>query len=373
MAFWSKNPEKEQGSYALDGFQRAALGGMLVLTILTFIGANLHAVLWQSSKWLVSTVLPSVVVELTNDERAELNEAPLRRNATLDAAAKQKAEHMARNEYFAHFAPDGTSPWYWFDKAGYRYAHAGENLAIHFTDSSEVVEAWMDSPTHRANIVSGKFTEIGVGTAKGSYEGYETVYVVQLFGAPAAAPVVKTSPTQTQSPSAIAATPTPAPATAPATSVPTPVTETVLAESQEATTEEVTALEDDVSTPSEEIVIVPEPTNEVEATINEVADTVVLEKATVATSSGLAVANIFEEPTADDVKALTALATKPNTVLQIAYVLFGFIVIGLLLASVVFEVRHSRYVQAAYGFALLAIMSGLWYVHVLLTHGAVVV
>ena len=168
-------------SYAPDMLQRFAVTLMMLLVLLTFVGANLHALLWQSSQWLVSTVLPAVVVDLTNEERAEFSEAPLRRNSILDEAARQKAEHMAQKEYFAHYAPDGTSPWFWFDQAGYVYAHAGENLAIHFTDSEEVVEAWMDSPSHRENIVSGKFTEIGVGTAKGEFEGYETVYVVQLF------------------------------------------------------------------------------------------------------------------------------------------------------------------------------------------------
>jgi hypothetical protein len=130
----------------LSKLQRVALSLMGVLTVLTFMAANLHALLWQSSQWLVSTVLPSVVVELTNEEREISNAAPLVRNVVLDEAARMKAEHMAKYEYFAHFSPDGVSPWHWFNEAGYVYAHAGENLAIHFTDSAEVVEAWMDSP-----------------------------------------------------------------------------------------------------------------------------------------------------------------------------------------------------------------------------------
>ena len=174
--------------YAPDKLQKIALGLMGGLVVLTFMLANAHALLWQSSDWLVGAVLPSTVVQLTNEERSDNNASPLLRNATLDAAAAMKAEHMARNGYFAHFAPDGTSPWYWFDQAGYVYAHAGENLAIHFTDSDEVVDAWMNSPTHRANIVDSKFTEIGVGTAKGKFNGHNTVYVVQLFGTPAYIP-----------------------------------------------------------------------------------------------------------------------------------------------------------------------------------------
>lgn len=369
MSTMFRRPKKERvagESYTLHLLQRFALGGMLLLTIITFIAANLHAILWQSSQWLVSTVLPSVVVELTNDERSDLDEAPLRRSLVLDAAAKMKAEHMAKNQYFAHYAPDGTSPWYWFNQAGYTYAHAGENLAIHFTDSSEVVEAWMNSPTHRANIVSGKYTEIGVGTAKGTYEGYETVYVVQLFGAPAEAPVVKT----TAAPIAVAN----------AATEPILVEENedvVLSETRsEPEQVEVTALEDDnkvVPTTSEaEIVVVPAPSTVEDTIITTQDDVVVVAKEMAATSSGLAVANIIESPQPENKTLFASIATKPNTILQIVYTLFGFIVIGLLLASVVLEARRSHYVQVAYGFALIAIMAGLWFIHALLTTGAVV-
>lgn len=361
MKFGFKKDEMEQGVYALDTFQRFALGGMLVLSLLTFVGANLHAILWQSSSWLVSTVLPAVVVQLTNAERSDLSEAPLSRNAVLDEAARMKAEHMARNEYFAHYAPDGTSPWYWFDRAGYKYAHAGENLAIHFTDSSEVVEAWMDSPTHRANIVSGKYTEIGVGTAKGTYEGYETVYVVQLFGAPAAPAVVKTTPA-----------PTPVPA-AQLAQAETPVETPAVAGSEDETTvTEVTGTEEiPAETETNEIVVAPAVTEDV-TSLPSAEDVVVIEKEMVATSSGLAVANI-DTPIENTDSIAAGIATKPNALLQIIYTLFGIIVVGLLITSVVVEARRTHYVQVAYGFGLLAIMLGLWYIHSLLTTGAVVV
>ena len=170
-------------AHALDPLQRLSLLFMAGLLVLTFVATNMQAVLWQSSDWLVGVVLPAVVVNLTNDNRADTT--PLSRSSVLDEAASAKAAHMAEHSYFAHFAPDGTTPWYFFDEAGYVYAHAGENLAIHFSDSAEVVEAWMNSPAHRQNIENSLFTEIGVGTAKGRYKGYDTVFVVQLFGAPA--------------------------------------------------------------------------------------------------------------------------------------------------------------------------------------------
>lgn len=348
------NPNPPKNKFVPDVLQRFALGGMVLLTLLTFVAANLHTLLWQSSSWLVSTVLPAVVVDLTNDERAALAEAPLRRNATLDEAARLKAEHMAAHEYFAHYAPDGTSPWYWFDKTGYVYAHAGENLAIHFTDSAEVVEAWMDSPKHRENIVSGKFTEIGVGTAKGEFEGYETVYVVQLFGTPAGAPV---------------APPPPPPVPAPVATL--PVETTAPAEVVEATVLAAAPVEEDIASSvpaaAEEVPVV-------EATAEPAeVDSVFIETTLIATSSGLAVANVFQDPPARTKSPFLGIATRPNQLLQVVYGALAISVIGLLIASVVVEARRHRFVQVVYGLALILVMGGLWFVHSLLTAGAVIV
>ncbi len=178
----------QNNDFTPDLLQRTALFLMGGLAVLTFTMSNVYALLWQQSAWLTSAVLPAVVVDKTNIERKELALPPLVRNSVLDAAAQLKADDMAKNSYFAHYSPAGVSPWHWFNEAGYRYVHAGENLAVHFTDSKEVVEAWMDSPTHRANIVNQNYREIGVGTARGTYDGYETVFVVQLFGTPARLP-----------------------------------------------------------------------------------------------------------------------------------------------------------------------------------------
>jgi len=374
MAFWDKKIENGQGKYELDPLQRYALGGLLVLTILTFIGSNIEAVLWRSSHWLVSSVLPSVVVQLTNEERADLSEPSLQRSAVLDAAAQLKANDMAKRGYFAHYAPDGTSPWYWFNQAGYKYAYAGENLAVHFTDSSEVVEAWMNSPKHRENIVNGKFTEIGVGTAKGTYEGYDTVFVVQLFGTPAAQPVVKTTPASTPAPS-VPTTPAPAQtvvATKPA-ATPTPKEEAVLANTEVATTPtEVTAREEDLATTSPSDIVVVPATNESKAVNAENPEDVIVQTELISTSSGLAVASI-DTPTNESNAGKIGLATQPNQLLKIVYVLLGFVILGLVLASIALEAKKTRYVQVAYSVGLLAIMAGLWYVNLLLTAGATVV
>lgn len=93
-----------------------------------------------------------------------------------------KAKDMAENQYFAHTSPTGLTPWYWFTKAGYRFVYAGENLAVNFSESIDVKNAWVASPTHHANLISDKFDEVGIATYQGTYEGQPTTFVVQLFG-----------------------------------------------------------------------------------------------------------------------------------------------------------------------------------------------
>ncbi len=129
-----------------------------------------------------ANVLPAVLVDLTNDERERAGLETLSLNPTLQMAAQMKANDMAKNEYFAHISPEGKTPWYWFDLAGYNFSKAGENLAINFLDSSELTEAWMRSPKHRENIENAGFTDIGIATAHGVYKGKKTTFVVQTFG-----------------------------------------------------------------------------------------------------------------------------------------------------------------------------------------------
>ncbi|MEK7512791.1 MAG: CAP domain-containing protein [Patescibacteria group bacterium] len=154
--------------------------------ILFFEAVFLIQTLFVFPAHFFGAILPDVLVDLTNDRRIENTVLPLRENPLLAAAAELKAKDMAARGYFAHYAPDGTSPWRWFNEVGYRYAYAGENLAVNFTDSKDVVDAWMNSPKHRENIVSGNYTEIGIATAEGVFQERPAVFVVQLFGRPAA-------------------------------------------------------------------------------------------------------------------------------------------------------------------------------------------
>lgn len=377
----------------LDILQKISVSIMVFLVMLTFVGANLHALLWQQSSWLVSTVLPAVVVDLTNDERQQLQAPDLRRNATLDQAAKLKAEHMAKNGYFSHYSPDGVSPWHWFDEAGYSYAHAGENLAIHFTDSSEVVDAWMKSPRHRDNIVNANYTEIGVGTAKGTYEGYDTVYVVQLFGTPAVRPIVPESTVETVVVKQSLDTSNELAELSAQANELAELVETLEAESVEVTEEPVvlsqntesveeitnvsseTAIAEEVEVEIDTIAvseeISPEPE---EASLPSSTKDVVVVESSIATSTGLVVASI-SEPQVNNQAGTTmgSVITKPNELLQWIYMILGMIVMALLLFSAVFEARKLHFVQVTYSIGLMVSMGALWYVHSLLTQGAVIV
>lgn len=134
----------------------------------------------------LASVLPGALVALTNHDRAASGIGGVTEDQLLSKAAQAAAEDMAAKGYFAHVSPDGKSPWYWLDSVGYQYSYAGENLAVNFTDSSEVETAWMNSPTHRANIEKPQYTKVGIGTANGIYEGADTTFVVQFFATPAA-------------------------------------------------------------------------------------------------------------------------------------------------------------------------------------------
>lgn len=129
-------------------------------------------------------MVPDDVIALVNNSRTKATLSPLSANAKLTAAAKNKADDMIKNDYFAHTSPKGIEPWYWIKQAGYQYKAAGENLAINYTDAKEQHEAWMKSETHRANIMSTRYQEIGVAVVKGKIDGKESTVTVEMFGAP---------------------------------------------------------------------------------------------------------------------------------------------------------------------------------------------
>ncbi|ODV56274.1 CAP domain-containing protein [Lysinibacillus fusiformis] len=110
------------------------------------------------------------VVKLTNAERTKAGLSPLQTDDKLMAAAREKSQDMQSNNYFSHTSPTFGSPFDRMKALGIAYKSAGENIAQGQRSPQEVVQAWMDSPGHRANILNGKFTHIGVGYVKsGNY------------------------------------------------------------------------------------------------------------------------------------------------------------------------------------------------------------
>lgn len=129
-----------------------------------------------------SQISTSEVIRLTNEKRAQNGLPALTFNQLLTDSAKEKGEHMLTYDYWAHNAPDGTTPWYFFTKHGYNYRYAGENLARDFSSASAAVDAWMASPSHRDNMLSPKYKDIGVAVTEGDLSGSDTTIIVQHFG-----------------------------------------------------------------------------------------------------------------------------------------------------------------------------------------------
>ena len=128
-----------------------------------------------------ASVLPGALIQLTNGDRTAEGLTVLEYDTLLAEAAQKKADDMAAKGYFAHTSPEGKTPWDWLKSVKYPYAYAGENLAVDFTDSKDVEQAWMNSPTHRANILKGEYSHIGIGVAQGMYQGKQVTFVAEYF------------------------------------------------------------------------------------------------------------------------------------------------------------------------------------------------
>lgn len=148
-----------------------------------------------------SSVDVKQLIELTNAQRAKNNLPALVENSELDTAAAAKAQNMFAEDYWAHYSPSGKDPWGFINGAGYKFTYAGENLARNFYTSSDVVNAWMASPSHKENIINSHYKDVGMAVSQGVLKGQQTILVVQEFGTPYQAVATKPQEiTQVQSP-----------------------------------------------------------------------------------------------------------------------------------------------------------------------------
>jgi uncharacterized protein YkwD len=155
---------------------------MIVFMVFTFTMRTLHKsmpdILGYATDIYVDQLLAS-----TNAKRQESGLGALNLNENLSQAASAKAQDMFAKNYWSHNSPDGSSPWVFILNSGYQYTVAGENLAKNFYDSGSVVNAWMDSPTHRDNILKSTYQDVGYAVVNGVLNGEEVTLVVQMFGA----------------------------------------------------------------------------------------------------------------------------------------------------------------------------------------------
>lgn len=127
--------------------------------------------------------LAQQVLVLVNQQRAAATPpaAPLAWHAGVAQVAFNHSADMAARGFFAHNNPDGQSPFDRLAAAGISYSAAGENIAAGYADAATVMNAWMNSSGHRANILNTNYTEIGIGVKHGGSYG---TYWTQVFRRP---------------------------------------------------------------------------------------------------------------------------------------------------------------------------------------------
>jgi uncharacterized protein YkwD len=168
-----------------DGFfLKILLGGAALAVVLKIL---LLAAIFLSPK--ISPVVPAdssissqKLIKLTNDYRRQFGLAPLTPNVRLTQAAVNKARDLLTRQYFGHTSPSGQRFSSWIKEVNYNYFFVGENLAIDFKTNQEILDAWINSPGHRDNILKPQYQEIGLAAVPGKFKNHSTVVVVQLFG-----------------------------------------------------------------------------------------------------------------------------------------------------------------------------------------------
>jgi len=158
------------------------IAAMLLVAVMSFAAS--HVMTGSSILGVKANITAVDLLNDTNAERTKQGEKPLAYNEQLSTAAYLKAKDMFAKQYWAHTAPNGTTPWHWFAEAGYNYADAGENLAKNFTTTDATIAAWMASTHHRENILNTNYTDVGFAVMDGTLDNQPTTLVVALYGTP---------------------------------------------------------------------------------------------------------------------------------------------------------------------------------------------
>jgi Cysteine-rich secretory protein family len=328
-----------ENDYKPHLFRKGGIALVLALAMAVFaMGIFQNTVFFKTD--FLSSVLPGVLVDFANQDRAQNQLSSLTVNPVLQEIAQNKANDMATKGYFSHDSPSGKIWWSWFSDAGYQYAYAGENLAVNFSDSQAVNQAWMNSPEHRANLLNGKFTEIGIATAQGIYQGEPTIFVVEEFGRPLspAAAIARSINDFISTPTAKASTyqlPT---------KIPSVKTTKVLGES--------------TIPPSKQTILVDTPTF------------VAIQNNEASSSDNLGTQNAFPMPISS---TLAKLLTEPQKIYSIIYISLAIFVLIALLLMIFIEIRHQHPKNVIAGFFLIFFLLLLLYIFRTIVFGPVIV
>lgn len=177
-------PEKKNSDIINDILKKDLVGGLSTsTTVKSYIGnntANNDLILSAKKGMSIAGIL-----KYTNIERAKAGLKPLTLNQKLSNSAISKVDDMFQLQYFEHTSPSGKTAADLVRVEGYDFQSVGENLALgDFGNDQKLVQAWMNSPLHKKNILNPKFTEIGLAIAKGTYNGDTQWLAVQHFGRP---------------------------------------------------------------------------------------------------------------------------------------------------------------------------------------------
>lgn len=174
-----------------------------VVAVLAIVASLVFGSNWLTTGSVLgdkAVITTDALLQLTNVRREQQQLPQLHTDSQLSRAAFLKAQDMFTQQYWAHDAPDGTTPWQWFAKAGYNYSYAGENLAKNFTTADATVSAWMASAKHRDNLLGREYTDVGFAVVDGKLDGKNTTLIVALFGRPASAVAGVSSPVENTAP-----------------------------------------------------------------------------------------------------------------------------------------------------------------------------
>ena len=160
-------------------FFEIVLTGILTLGLVFSYHSFLSSV--PRSAQAYSFLEEQLFVEI-NQIRKENKLPELQNNILLQNAAKQKTADMVNSNYFSHISPSNKKWSDFIKNEGYSYIYAGENLAKDYSNSSEIISAWIESPTHKENILNPDFVDTGIAVSMNKNTTGYGIIVAQEFG-----------------------------------------------------------------------------------------------------------------------------------------------------------------------------------------------